>query len=286
MIHEGRLYCNPSKKSISCDRDVECLFLPETPRSRFAALRLLRAAHGGWMQIETGMRSMGKAISWRVLGTVATATLVYFFTGHIGVAFTIGGIEAVSKSFLYFFHERIWNRIQLGKRNINPKVIWFTGLSGSGKSTIANRVYEELRAKGLKVERLDGDSIRDLFPTTGFSREAREEHVKRIGHLASYLEKHGVFVICSFISPFQDSRKFVRSLCKNFVEVYVSTSLEECERRDVKGLYAKARAGEIKNFTGVSDPYEPPVQPEIEIDTSLVSLEQASQMILKRIGRW
>ncbi len=138
-------------------------------------------------------------------------------------------------------------------------MIWFTGLSGSGKSTIARLVVEELERRGRPVEYLDGDTIRDIFPATGFTREERDQHIRRVGYLASRLERHGVTVIASLVSPYRASRDFVRGLCRDFAEIWIATPFEECERRDVKGLYAKARHGEIKNFTGLDDPYEPPV---------------------------
>jgi adenylylsulfate kinase len=163
-------------------------------------------------------------------------------------------------------------------------VIWFTGLSGSGKSTVAVHVADELRKSGVPVEMLDGDAIRSVFPQTGFTREERDAHVRRVGFLASRLEFHGVTVIASFVSPYRESRDFVRSLCREFVEVYVSTPFEECERRDVKGLYAKARRGEIRNFTGLDDPYEPPRSPELELDTSGIGVAEAGARVLELIA--
>jgi adenylylsulfate kinase len=162
-------------------------------------------------------------------------------------------------------------------------VLWFTGLSGSGKSTIAKRVAADLRARGLPVEELDGDAIRDVFPATGFTRSERDTHIKRVGWLASRLEHHGVFVIASLVSPYAESRQFVRGLCRNFVEIYVAASLEECERRDVKGLYARARRGEIANFTGIDDPYEPPSAPELTLDTSDMTVDEAVTRVLERV---
>lgn len=159
-------------------------------------------------------------------------------------------------------------------------VIWFTGLSGSGKSTLADWVAGELRSKGERVELLDGDALRAVFPATGFSREERDAHVRRVGYLASRLEYHGVIVLASLISPYRDSRQFVRGLCQRFVELYVSTPLEACEQRDVKGLYARARRGEIAEFTGVSDPYEPPEAPELTIDTTDLTVEAAGRRIV------
>jgi adenylylsulfate kinase len=159
-------------------------------------------------------------------------------------------------------------------------VIWLTGLSASGKTTIGEALANDLKILGHKVEHLDGDLVRKMFPGTGFSREERDRHIKRIGYLAAMLEKHDVFVVASFISPYREARAFVRSQCKNFIEVYVSTPLSECEKRDPKGLYKKARKGDILYFTGISDPYEPPENPEIEIDTTGISVEDAVNHIL------
>jgi adenylylsulfate kinase len=169
----------------------------------------------------------------------------------------------------------------VGRRRLKPAVLWFTGLSGSGKSTVATRVYEALERRGIEVEYLDGDALRSVFPATGFTREERNEHLRRTGYLASRLEAHGVTVVASFVSPYRESRDFIRGLCRHFVEIYVATPLEECERRDVKGLYARARRGEIRHFTGIDDPYEAPEHPEIMFDTRTVTLERATAMVLE-----
>jgi len=163
-------------------------------------------------------------------------------------------------------------------------VLWFTGLSGSGKSTLADLITKKLIDQGRKVERLDGDTLRGLFPNTGFSRQARDEHIKRVGFMASRLEHHGVIVVASFISPYREARRFVRGLCRNFIEVYLKASLEECVRRDVKGLYKKVEKGEIKQFTGVSDPYEEPQNPEIIIDTELQTVEESVNTVMKYLA--
>ena len=159
-------------------------------------------------------------------------------------------------------------------------VLWLTGLSGSGKSTLAEGLYDEISQLDKRVERLDGDVLRGVFPNTGFSKEARDEHIKRVGFMASRLEHHGVIVVASFISPYRAARDFVRNLCGNFVEVYVKASLNECKRRDVKGLYQKAVAGEIKSFTGIDDPYEEPKKPEITVDTENQTVEQSISQIM------
>ena len=163
-------------------------------------------------------------------------------------------------------------------------VLWFTGLSGSGKSTIAERVQAELKRQGHELEYIDGDALRTVFPNTGFSRVEREEHLRRTGYMASRVAAHGITVVASFVSPYRESREFVRKLCPGFVEIYVSTPLAECERRDVKGLYTRARRGEIRNFTGIDDPYEPPEHPELTLDTSVLNIEQCVSKVLKQVA--
>jgi len=163
-------------------------------------------------------------------------------------------------------------------------VLWFTGLSGSGKSTIAVRVHEALARRGVEIEYIDGDALREVFPNSGFTRADREEHLRRTGYMASRLAAHGVTVVASFVSPYRESRDFVRRLCPAFVEIYVATPLEECERRDVKGLYARARRGEIRNFTGIDDPYEAPERPELTLDTRALSVDQCVAAVLERVG--
>jgi adenylylsulfate kinase len=169
---------------------------------------------------------------------------------------------------------------QQGGTGSPAPVLWFTGLSGSGKSTIATRVHRELVGRGVDVEYIDGDALRAVFPNTGFTRAEREEHLRRTGYMASRLAAHGVTVVASFVSPYRESRNFIRGLCPNFSEIYVSTPLEECERRDVKGLYARARKGELRNFTGLDDPYEPPEHPELTLDTRVLTVEQCVTKVL------
>ncbi len=142
-----------------------------------------------------------------------------------------------------------------------PAVVWFTGLSGAGKSTIAREVCARLTVAGTRIEYLDGDMLRDVLPPTGFTMAERDAHVQRVGFFASRLEHHGITVVCALISPYAASRARVRAMCRRFIEVHVATPLHECERRDVKGLYGRARRGQLVNFTGLDDPYEPPGQP-------------------------
>jgi adenylylsulfate kinase len=241
-------------------------------------------AFQGAMFRESHPRALAKAVSWRILGTIATSTLVFIFTRRFMLSLAVGATEFVSKIGLFWLHERLWDRVRFGRREPRPAVIWFTGLPGSGKSSIASWVSEHLKQSGLKVEYLDGDAIRGIFPTTGFTRPERDQHIRRTGYLASKLEQHGIIVVASFVSPYRDSREFVRQLCKNFVEIYVSTPLDECERRDPKGLYARARRGEILNFTGLDDPYEIPDAPDLILDARELSVEQAGARVLERLG--
>lgn len=160
-------------------------------------------------------------------------------------------------------------------------VLWFTGLSGSGKTTLARLIEKELRLRGMRVERLDGDVVRQsLTADLGFSKEDRDKNIQRVTFVAKLLSRNGVAVLASFISPYRATRDWVRSEVTNFVEVFVDCSLDECIRRDVKGLYTKALAGEIPEFTGISDPYEPPLNPEIAVNTSDESIEESLAKIM------
>jgi adenylylsulfate kinase len=160
--------------------------------------------------------------------------------------------------------------------------LWFTGLSGSGKTTITNVLVKELRSRGSRLEVLDGDVVRqNLSKGLGFSKEDRDTNIRRVAFVADLLSRNGVPVITAAISPYREIRDEARAkMDGRFIEAYVKASVEECERRDVKGLYAKARAGEIKEFTGISDPYEPPQNPELVIDTESQTPEESAAVIL------
>ncbi|MSQ12219.1 MAG: adenylyl-sulfate kinase [Dehalococcoidia bacterium] len=162
--------------------------------------------------------------------------------------------------------------------------IWFTGLSGAGKSTIANQLEKILRAQGRKVEVLDGDVVRtNLSKGLGFSKEDRDTNIRRIGFVCQLLTRNGVMVISAAISPYKEIRNEVRKEIGNFAEVYVQAPMEVLIQRDVKGLYKKAIAGEIKNFTGVSDPYEPPDNPEVVVDSSRETVEESVNKVLSKL---
>ena len=168
-------------------------------------------------------------------------------------------------------------------RGHKSMVIWFTGLSGSGKSTLANAVNEVLHFDGLSTYILDGDNIRHgLCKDLGFSEEDREENIRRIGEVAYLFMNAGIITIAAFVSPFISDRNKARQIIgsKDFVEVYCAADIEVCEGRDTKGLYKKARLGEIKEFTGISSPYEPPANPEIIVDTGSLDLNESVEKVI------
>lgn len=161
--------------------------------------------------------------------------------------------------------------------------IWFTGLPCSGKTTLATKLYEYFLSNGTRnVELLDGDIVRQhLTKGLGFTKEGRDENIRRIGWLCQLLNKHGINAIVAVISPYRGIREEQRKLIKNFFEVYVKCPLEVCEKRDIKGMYKKAREGIIKNFTGIDDPYEEPLNPELIVETDKLNVEESFAIILK-----
>jgi adenylylsulfate kinase len=168
--------------------------------------------------------------------------------------------------------------------NQKPFVLWFTGYSASGKSTIANLVEKKMYKLNYKTYLLDGDNVRHgLNKDLGFDEESRIENIRRVGQVAKLFLDSGIIVITAFISPFVSDRSLVKSLFQKseFLEVFIDTSLEVCEKRDPKGMYAQARLGKIKNFTGISSPYEPPVKPDIHVVNDSISLDEASNKIIE-----
>ena len=166
-------------------------------------------------------------------------------------------------------------------------LLWFTGLSGSGKSTIANAVDQALIGAGIHSYILDGDNVRKgLNNNLGFSPQDRTENIRRIAEVANLMVDAGLVVLAAFVSPYREDRENIKQIvgAHNFVEIFINTPLEECERRDVKGLYARARKGEISNFTGINAPYEAPVNPDIEIDTTKMTIEEATGLIMQQIA--
>lgn len=238
------------------------------------------------MHIETKARSIIKTISWRFWATLTTVALVFIFIGETTVALSIGFFEVIIKMLIYFLHERTWNKIKFGKREINPAVIWLTGYVRSGKSEIAKKVTQKLIGAGLKAEHLDGHNIRDIFPQTGYSPDEVNEHIERVGYLASKLEKQGIFVVASFVSPYRLSREWVKNLCENFFEIYISTPLDVCEARDKSGIYQRAKNGEVDNLPGITGKYEVPENPALIINNEEISPEEAADKIFDHIKNY
>ncbi len=163
--------------------------------------------------------------------------------------------------------------------------LWFTGLPCSGKTVLADVVADELKKKGMKVERLDGDIVRkSLTRDLGFTEEDRNMNIERVTFVAKLLSRNGVAVLASFVSPYNKIRAYSRKEIEDYILVYIKCSLEECEKRDVKGMYAKARAGEIKDFTGIDHPFEDPDNPDIIIETDKQSVEESKELILKALN--
>jgi adenylylsulfate kinase len=251
-----------------------------------------------------------------------TTAIAWLITGNPAKAQSIGGIEVFTKIFLYYFHERIWQRVKWGKptqalastptntqtlkhsntpSHIHPafdqmlsrderegflkqksKVIWLTGLSGSGKSTIGQALERKLMENGHFAQMLDGDNIRSgINANLGFSLEDRQENIRRIAEVAKLYCHSGVITICTFISPTREIRQFAKDIIgpEDFIEIYVNAPLEVCEQRDVKGLYKKARKGEIKDFTGIDSPYEAPENPALELNTAEETLEASVEKL-------
>ena len=182
------------------------------------------------------------------------------------------------------WHQATVTRERRNQQNSHKSiVIWFTGLSGAGKSTLAHTVEERLHQKGCRTIVLDGDNVRHgLCGDLGFSSQDRKENIRRIGETAKLMMEGGLIAMTAFISPFRIDRELVRNIVPHgdFLEIYCKASLETCEERDVKGLYKKARSGEIKNYTGIDSPYEPPNNPELVVDTETLTLEESAEMVL------
>ena len=173
--------------------------------------------------------------------------------------------------------------------DINKKgafVLWLTGLPCSGKTTIGQALYKEIKRRGLSVRHLDGDIVRkEMNKNLGFSKKDRDKNLEIVGSLAKELNEQGIIVIASFVSPYKEQREKIRKKIKNFVEIYVNAPISVCEKRDVKGLYKKARSGEIKNLTGISDPYEAPEHPQLELETDKGSVRGNTDQVIAYLIR-
>lgn len=233
------------------------------------------------MYIETHSRAIIKAISYRLFGSLITAIIIYFFVGRIDFAIVGGITDALAKIVAFYVHERVWNRIKLGKKQIEPFNLWFTGLPMSGKTTIADKVFSELQKLGIPVERIDSKDVRDLIPEVGFDRADRNQHMIRIGHLIKTLQNNSISTVASFVSPYDESRNTIKEMVKNSIIVYIKADIKTCQQRDYKGIYQKAINGDLQNFPGINDVYEEPTRPEIIIDTDKYSIDEAVLFIVK-----
>jgi bifunctional enzyme CysN/CysC len=218
----------------------------------------------------------------RATGSFIIVDLLHF--GTVGAGMVIAPTQASRNQDIVWQPTRVTAQIRANQKNQRPAVLWFTGLSGSGKSTIANALEQALVQRGHHSYLLDGDNVRHgLNQDLDFSEAGRNENIRRIGEVSALFVDAGLIVITAFISPFRVDRNKIRARIgdANFIEIYISTSLEDCERRDPKGLYAKARAGAIQNFTGIDSPYEPPINPQLTIDTAKADIGAAVDQILK-----
>jgi adenylylsulfate kinase len=234
---------------------------------------------------ETNKRSIVKGITWRMLATTTTMVIVYIFFGRLDLAIATGLIESVFKIGLFWVHEKAWFKVRWGRKRIDPFNLWFTGLPLSGKTTIADKVFEELLKIDIPLERIDSKDIRDLIPDIGYTREDRNRHMHRIGNLICTLQKNSISTVASFVSPYKESRGAIREMVKNNIVVYVKADVETCKARDYKGAYAKALSGEFKNFPGVDEVYEAPQRAEIVIDTDTMGVDEAVAVIVKYVKK-
>ena len=224
-----------------------------------------------------------KAVVYRFYSSIITFIIAYLLTKNLVASISIGIIDSLIKIFSYYAFDEIWAKLTGFKTK--PAVIFLTGLSGSGKTTIAKALVEKYKMKGVIPVLLDGDEIRKVIHQTGFDEESRKKHNLNVGYMASLLESQGNVVIVSLISPYIDIRNEIRGMCKKFVEVHVSTDIKVCIERDPKGLYTKAIAGEIKDFTGISAPYYAPENPEVLLDTGVLSITICTDKIFKAANK-
>lgn len=237
------------------------------------------------MYKETNKRSIVKGVTWRVVATTTTMIIVYVFFGRLDLAIATGLLESVLKIGLFWLHEKAWFKVRWGKKRIEPFNLWFTGLPLSGKTTIADKVFEALEQLQIPMERIDSKDIRDLIPDIGYEREDRNRHMHRIGNLICTLQNNSISTVASFVSPYKESRKAIRDMVKNNIVVYVKADVETCKSRDYKGAYAKALAGEFKNFPGVDGVYEEPQHAELVIDTEMTTVDEAVATIVKYVKK-
>ncbi|HEX7413479.1 MAG TPA: adenylyl-sulfate kinase [Bacteroidia bacterium] len=224
-----------------------------------------------------------KSIVYRVYSFVVMFLIAFGVTGNSKVSLTLGFLESFFKIVTYYWFDMIWDKFT--KKKYRKTILWFTGYSGSGKTTLATQVLLKLQKEGYSTMLLDGDEIRGIFKNYGFDKAAKLKHIADVAKMAVYLQKQGVIPIVSLISPYEEARAQARSLSNDFTEIFVDTPLSVCEQRDVKGLYKKARMGEIQDFTGIhpNAPYEAPTKPEITIHTQGTTIDDCVNQVLNYI---
>lgn len=237
------------------------------------------------MYKETNLRTILKTISWRITATSTTIIIVYIFTGQIDTAIEVGLLEMLAKMVIYYLHERGWDKLKFGRMEIPSYVVWITGIPFSGKTTVADLIADGLKKEERKYERLDSHTVRKLFPEVGHSRKDVNSHIKRVGHLASILESNGIVAIASFVTPFSESRDFVRSICNHFIEVHLDTDVTHVKKYDKKGFFEKAESGEITDVPGVSIEFERSEKTEMVINMRQETPQSAAKKVLKYIKK-
>jgi len=231
--------------------------------------------------IDSTKRTLSKAISWKTSGFLILSALAYIITGSLKDTSIIAAVYHIIMLIFYYFHEKIWNRILWGKTS--GLFIQMTGLSGSGKTTIAKEVEIRLKKRGLKVEIIDGDEYREgICSDLTFSREDRNTNIRRLGFVGKVLARNNVVVIMSTINPYDNIRKELKEIHRART-IFIDCPIEKCIERDVKGLYKKAISGEIKNFTGISDPFETPKNADLVIKTDKLNIKKSVELLEKFI---
>lgn len=237
------------------------------------------------MVITTAKRHLIKTIIWRAIAATLTFVTVAFFSEFF-TALTLAGVASISDLFIktsaYYLHEKLWEKSKFGLLlgRSEGACIWLTGLPCSGKTTIALELVKRLEKNLKRTEYLDGDIVRkSICSDLGFSKEDRNENINRITLISSFLSQK-VITVCAFVSPYKSDREKARKVVNNFIEVFVDCPIELCKQRDIKGMYSKALAGDIKGFTGVDDPYERPENPEVICSTDIETVEESVNKIM------
>ncbi len=217
------------------------------------------------MYVETNKRSLIKGVSWRLLATTTTIIIVYLFFGQLDLAIMAGALETMAKIFLYYLHERGWNRIDFGKKRIEPFNLWIIGLPLSGKKVLADKVYEQLLTLKIPLERIESREVRKLLPEIGYERDDRILHIKRVGFLIKKLQRHSVSTICSFVSPYQEARDAVKEMTENYVEIYIDSDPAQYKTIQEAGFIENIDNTQLEDLDRISQDYDQPINPKITI---------------------